>query len=501
MPASDITILRKRGMLKEAFAMAKAELDAEPDNVWAKRSISWVYYEYAKRIADNNDLTGFIKCIEAILALGLPADEVMIFDQLAWQIGKIVYRSVDEQNSHIRELIRIFRLTKDCSFTKPSKQYSFLLKAFHKALKRHGSYLDLPEWWGLENLEPEDFEIGDLPGGKKTMALAEQVYVGYAKHLLPHIGPLGETIFDRAKTEAFLPSLTALIKDHPEYQYPQYFKAKLLIALGDKEHVMAELLPFARKKSGDFWVWELLAEAFPEDNDVVFACYCRALLCKSPEEMLVKLRQAMASMLIARKMFNEARAEIDRVVNMMKENGWKVPKAMQDWTDAAWYRDAKPGSSNVGLYKMHASRADSILYADIPEETVIVEFVNSSRKILNFITAAERTGFFKYDRFLDKVEIGETLQARLEINGNEAPSRVYTLSRVNDEELRRQFMKPVEGSVRIMDGKPFGFIDDIFIPPDIVSKFKLVDGMTFKGQAVKTYDKKKERWGWKYLKP
>jgi len=500
MPASDIKILRKSGQLKEAFAMAKAELDAEPDNIWAKRSISWVYYDYAKQRVDKSDVTGFIKCLGAIVALGLPADEFMIFDQLAWQVGKIVYRSLDEQNSHVGEVLRILQLTKTCSFTKPSKQYSFLLKAFHKALKGHGSYLELPEWWGLENLRPEDFEKEELPCGRKKMALAEQVYIGYAKHLLPQADPLGGTMFDRAKAEAFLPSLTTLINRHPEYQYPQYFKAKLLIALGDKQHIMAELLPFARKKSGDFWVWELLAEAFPEDDEIVFACHCRALLCKSPEEMLVKSLQSMASILIQRKMFGEARIEIDRLVSVRNVKGWKVPNAVQEWTEAAWYKGAKPGSSNLELYKAHAFKADGILYADIPEDTIIVEFVNSSRKILNFITADEKTGFFKYDRFLGKVEIGDTLKARIEINGNDAPSRVYTLARVDDENLRRQYMKPVEGNVRIMDGKPFGFIDDVFISPDIVSKFKLVDGMTVKGQAMKTYDKKKERWGWKYLR-
>lgn len=500
MPASEIKNYRKNGQLDEAFAMAKAELEAEPDNIWAKRNISWVYYDYAKKLAEANDLSGFIKHLEGIIALRLPPDEVMLFDLLAWQIGKIVYRSVDEQNSHISELFRIFQLTRSCAFTKPSKHYSFLFKAFHKAFKKHSRYLELPEWWGLENLLPEDFEKEDLPGGRKAMALAEQAYIGYAKHLLPQVNPIGETVFDKARAEAFLPRLTALIKGHPEYQYPPYFKAKLLLALGDKEHIMEELLPFARKKSGDFWVWELLAEAFHEDNDLVFACYCRALLCKSPEEMLVNLRQTMVSLLVQKKMFNEARTELDRIVDVRKENGWKISIVTMDWMESGWYKTSRPMKSNAELYKRYAPHADDALYADIPEDTVMVEFVNSSKKVLNYMTADERAGFFKYDRFLDKAEIGELLKVRIQINGNDAPSRVFTLSKVKDKELERQFIRPFEGNIKIMSGNPFGFVDDIFIPPDVVSGLKLVDGMTINGTAMKTFDKKKERWGWKYLK-
>jgi hypothetical protein len=499
MPANEIKTLRKRGLFQEAYAMAKAELEAEPDNIWAKRNISWVYYDFAKKLADKSDLTGFIKCLENISALQLPSAEVMLFDQLAWQIGKIIYRSIDEQNSHIQELIRIFRITQAYSFTKPSKQYSFLFKAFHKAFKNHAFYLDLPEWWGLENFEPEDYEKEELPDGKKSIALAEQAYITYAKHLLPQGEQLAETDFDRERAEAFITRLTALIKNHPEYQYPPYFKTKLLLALGDKEHIMVELLPFARKKSSDFWVWELLSEAFPENKDAVFACYCRALLCKSPEEMLVKLRQNMAALLIQRKMFEEAKFEIDKLVEARNKKGWKVPKPVQDWMASEWYKFAQPLMSNVGLYKCHESQADALLYADIPEEAVIVEFVNTNKKMLSYLAAGDRLGFFKYERFLDKVNIGEILNVRFQDYGGEAPSRVYTVIKADDKEIRRQFIKPFDGVVKIQNGQPFGFVEDIFMPPSVVSDLKLVNGMHVKGNAVKTYDKKKERWGWKYM--
>ena len=499
MPTSEISELRKKGLLNEAFMMAKAELEAAPGNIWAKRNIAWVYYEFAKRLTEKEDFEGFIRCLKQIMALALPPDEVMIFDQLAWKIGKIVYKGINEKNSHIKYLLQIFHITRTYSFSKPSPSYSYLFKAFNKAFKNHGSYLEFADWWGLMNFEEKDYKNEDLPNGKKVMALAEQAYINYAKHLLPQTDPFGTTTFDPARAEAFLTSLTGLIASHPDYQYPSYYKAKLLLALGDTEHGSSELLPFLKKKMNDFWAWQLLAEAFPEDKELVFACYCRALLCKGPEEMLVKLRLKTASLLLEKKMFNHARAEIDKTVEVRTKQGWGVPTEAKVWMASEWYLSAQPKTSNFALYKSHAPKAEALLYKDIPEETVFVEFVNTSKKMLNYLAQGDQSGFFKYERFLDNVTIGDTLKIRIQNHGGESPARVYSAVPFVDEEFRRQFIKPFDGTVKIMSGKPFGFIDDIFISPDIVSRLGLVDGMPLKGNAIKTYERKKGQWGWKYL--
>ena len=44
MPAKEIKELRQAGKLDEAYAMSKAELEAEPANIWGKRNLSWVLY-------------------------------------------------------------------------------------------------------------------------------------------------------------------------------------------------------------------------------------------------------------------------------------------------------------------------------------------------------------------------------------------------------------------------------------------------------------------------
>ena len=66
----------------------------------------------------------------------------------------------------------------------------------------------------------------------------------------------------------------------------------------------------------------------------------------------------------------------------------------------------------------------------------------------------------------------------------------------NDSESNIPFYKQVEGDVDILPNRSFGFVNDYFIPPEIVAKHNLHNGDAIKGIVIKTFDKKKERFGW-----
>src|SRR5690606_3197491 len=103
-----------------------------------------------------------------------------------------------------------------------------------------------------------------------------QAYIAYSKKLLEGdaVDPFGQQrAVDKEKIRTFLPQLDKIIDERPEYQYPPYFKAKLLLALGDDENILSSFLPFAKQKRNDFWVWEVMAEIFPDDKEIQFACY------------------------------------------------------------------------------------------------------------------------------------------------------------------------------------------------------------------------------------
>jgi hypothetical protein len=497
MPAKEIKELRQAGKLEEAYAMAKAELEADLSNIWGKRNLSWVLYAQLDELASNLD--AFIEKINEVKELDLPASEEMFFENISIVISKAARVITHEATLDINKIHRLFDSIKELSLKRNSKWFSVLFNAMHKGMKESNRYIEFADWWDFKNFRPEDFQKEKLPNGKEVMAIAEQAYIAYAKHLLPKQTQHGEIIFNKDKAEAFLPVLSQIVEDYPQFQYPAYFNAKLLLALGDKDNMLESLLPFAKKKRNDFWVWEILAEAFSSDPEKVFACYCKALSCKSPDEMLVSLRQKMARLLIARKLYNEARTEIDLLVHARTEHGFKIPAEVTNWQAMDWYKTAVQSKSNFGFYKAYLPIAEALLFSDVPEESVIVEFVNADKKILNFIASETKFGFLKYDRFFSDVKVGDTLKVRFQGGSNEGMHQLYTAIKVNDDTFKKQFMKEFQGVVRIPAGKPFGFMDDVFIHPSLVTKHKLTDGMQFTGKAIKSYNQEKKQWGWKLL--
>lgn len=497
MPAKEIKELRQSGKLEEALNLAKAELQAEPDNIWPKRNISWVYYDYLKQNSSPEQFDQFIFWLNEIKNLQLPVEEKMLFEQLCWQIGKMAFSLLKITPVDVHKGVRLFEGIELFHFPKPSDGYSFLFKALHKTLKETDRYIHFADWWDFKNFMPEDFQKEKMPNGKEVMAVVEQAYIAYTKHLLPKQTQFGEIVFDKEKATAFLPTLSDIVDTYPQFQYPAYFNAKLLLALGDKDHMLSALLPFAKKKRNDFWVWEILAEAFSDDSEKVFACYCKALSCKSPEEMLVSLRQKMAGILISKRLYNEAKTEIELLVEARNSHGFKIPNDIVNWQSQEWYKTATPQKSNFGFYKQFTSSAESLLFSDTPEEMVIVEFVNSDKKMLNFIASELKFGFFKYDRFFKDVKVGDTLKVRFQGGVKEGMYQLYTAIKVNDEAFKKQFLKEVEGNVKIPAGKSFGFLGEVFIHPSLVVKLKLTDGLHLKANAIKSYNQDKKIWSWK----
>lgn len=500
MPAKEIKELRQSGKLEAAYAMANAELELAPESIWAKRNMSWVYYDYIKQNTSAEKFVDFIRWLNEIKNLQLPVAENMLFDQLCWQIGKMSFCLLKGSVIDGRlKGIELFETFNSFPFSKPNEAYSFLFKGMHKLLKETDRYIEFVDWWGLENFMPSNFEKEKLSNGSEVMALAEQAYICYAKHLLPKHLLNGEIVFDKVKVEGFLPHLAKLSEEYPSYQYPPYYQAKLLLALGNKDHMLDSLLPFARKRLNNFWVWEILADAYAGDDEKVFACYCKALTCHSPEEMLVNLRQKMANILISKSLFNEARTEIELLVSARIAQSYKIPAIVANWQSMDWFKQAVPSKSNVGFYKSFLHTADSLLFSDVKEDLVIVQFVNSDKKILNFIASDTKYGFFKYNRFLNDVKVGDILKVRFQGGSNDGMHQIYTVRKVEEATFRSKFIRAIKGVVTIPKGRSFGFIDDVFIHPATISKYKLADGLEFTGEALKTYNHDKQQWDWKLL--
>jgi hypothetical protein len=479
--------------------MAETELSQSPDNIWAKRNISWVFYAYAKNYFEKNDIGMYLGELEKIKSLNLPEDEVMLNESLTWLHGKFCFQLLKDVKTNSDKIYRLWLSIKDFHYIKPSESYSFLYKAFHKAFKESFNFVAFADWWNFEYFLEKDYKKEILPSGMEMMAMAEQAYIAYAKHLLPK-NDMNGYHFDKEKTLAFLPKLEAIVDKYPSYQYPGYFQAKLLIALGDnKDHILSILLPFVKRKKNDFWAWDVLSEVFPEEQEKVIACYCKALSLKSPDEMLVNLRQRMAGIFIEKNLFAEAKTEIEKLYNARINKGFPIPAIVSQWMANDWFAKTQSFSNNTHFYNNHIYEAETLLYSDINEETIFIDFVNKEKKMANFITDKNENGFFKYERFFNELKIGDLLQVRFEKKKSDTMNKLLTAKRITNEVILNNFLKTTEGTIKISEGKSFGFINDVYIPQSIIAKYKLVNGKTIIGKSIKSFNKDRKEWGWKLL--
>jgi len=497
MPAPEIKELRIAGRLDEAYTMALSELEVDKTNIWGKRNLSWVIYAQLDRLSDN--LPEFLIKIEEVKKLDLPITEEMFFDNISIVVAKAAREINKHEPIDIKKLEKLFDAIKELPIKRNTKWYSSLFSAFQKGMKESSRYPEFADWWDFSNFLPEDFQKYKMDNGIEIMAIAEQGYITYAKHLLPQKNSIGEIVFDREKANSFLPILTKIAESYPKFQYPPYFQGKLLLALGEKDNFLSALLPFAKKKQNDFWVWEIIAEAFVNEPDKFFACYCKALLCFSPETMLVGIRQKMAKLLIERKLFNEAKTEIDIIVNTKKNNNNPIPNIILNWQKQDWYNRAITQSNNVKLYTEFSLLATSLLFFDVKEEAVMVEFVNSDRRVLNFIGYDDKHGYFKYDRFLKSVAKNDILLVRFQEGTLGGSYKIYTASKDLSNTNLQFFEKQIEGTLRIPSGQSFGFVEDVFVLPTIISKMNYSSGDKIKGTAKKTIEYKTKKVGWKLI--
>jgi len=492
--------LRQAGKLDDALRMATQALAAEPGYIWNKRAAAWVYYDFLKKFSAPDLYDSFIEYLLKLRDLELPADETMVYDSCAWQIGKVVFGLQRAEHVDYKKINKIFEIIKDFHFTKPSEAYSFIYKAFHTGYPNWSAFLKFADWWNFENFRAEDY-LSEEYNGKSIMSLVEQAYIAYSKKLLEGepIHPFGQqNTVDRDKIQSFLTHLEKIISNNPDYLYPPYFKAKLLLVLGDDENVLSAFLPFARQKRNDFWVWALMAEIFSNDRDIQFSCYCKALSLKTPEDFIVKLRLAFAGLLVEMQMYGQAKTEILQIKAIREKNEWKLPSQLIQWTQQEWYKFATENENNNDLYTQNLKRAEEILYQDIPEEIIVVEFVNENKNILSFVKNKNKFGFFNYSYHLNKPQIGDILSVRFNGDGNDRFYKILAAKKV-EPNTTSEATKVFEGTLTLNSSLVFGFIEDVFVEPKLVKDKKLTNGQALKGTAILSFNKKRNEWGWKAI--
>lgn len=182
MSFKEITQLRKEGKLEEALTYAQQDYNKEPDNIWNKRSLSWVYYEFAKKAAAESNINNFLENVQKIKDLQMPPEEKMVFDTLIWEYRKLLASTKVGEKVDFQKANSLYQSLKGMYFTLPSKEFSVLVTALHKVFKESYQYTEVMGKC-LKYLRPEDF-LPEVYNDRKQMPLAERIYYAYVKNIL-----------------------------------------------------------------------------------------------------------------------------------------------------------------------------------------------------------------------------------------------------------------------------------------------------------------------------
>lgn len=413
---SDIMKLRKEGKLREAYEAARQSLALEPDDVWAKRAMMWVVYDYAKQNTAPDKREGFLRCVHQMTFLQIPAEEDMFYNSAGILVRNVVRKCVGDPSA-TGFLSALWEELRQWNWTIPGKAYSGLLLSFLKVKDQWPLFADFCEWWNFDHLTDEDFEAMLLPDGNKDLPLAEKAYMAYSKALL--------RLADRNRIRLWLPVLEDLVKLHPNYVFLSYYCVKLQLLSGEKNKVVDLLKPLAIKKSGEFWVWELIADAAGTDEECLSA-YSKAMLCRSPEKMTVALRERVGMCLLRNGYVAEAKRELEEVVRIRTENKWRVQQEVLLQLGSDELQDVVAAKDNRSFYRTHASLAEDEFLGKTEVLEAKVLHVNEEKRFVSFSIGKRKTGFFKEKNLkrLKSLHVGDLIEMRVEELEEKRPSRV-----------------------------------------------------------------------------
>lgn len=478
----------KNGQPKEAYELAKTDYSEDATNIWNQRKMGWAIYYLIKDVDNQSgNYTELAEHIDEMNALDqlTVASDAMIFDNVQLQIGTFVRNHINPNDGQAASMLsELFHKLKDYTFT-PSLGHSILLQSYikHNQWQEMADFID---WWNLDLLrQPDDYQPYTTQNGHQVVSLAERAYMACAKALLKQD--------DLQRVEDFLPRMDAIMSSHPQMIYLGYFYGKLLLKFGSNtDEALKVIMPFARKKATEFWVWQLLAEAYAHNQEKQLACLLRAVHCHTQETFLGKVRIKLVALYLQMNQPRRAKHHFDAVAHCYNAQGWRLPAEIADWARQDWTRTVAPdGSETVNYMEI----TNQMLCDGTEEAIAIVTHVDRNTHKATIVYGMKRQAVHK---FRTKVGTGAILKINYitEANGK--------IKIFNTENTRLSngipYIKSIEGTVDKQDGKNFAFLKstagDCFVAPDVVKKFELKNREHIKALAVYDYNKNKATWNW-----
>ena len=502
---SNVKSLRQEGRLEEALTLALAENEAHPDDPRTWNDVVWCYDALCKRAAVQGDLMSFGKAFEELVSMNEFEKNQMLSDTMCWRLRALLANSASKVKSEEIPALadKVFEMAKHIHPTIPSEPYTVLCKAFYKLREHWSSFPVFMEWWGWDSFRPEDYacEIG-LDGHNSPVSIVEGCHIGAAKILIKQ--------HDKEAIMVFLPRMEQLNHDYPEMTYLGYYIGKLMFATGQAgQEALEALCPFVRKKRSEFWAWQLLSEAFPDDREKKLACLLRAADCRTKEEFLLNVRLQLTYLFLNGHDYANASYQLHKYVAEKARQKKMLSRDVWHLTQESWFAQNNP-KERPAVNLDFMAITNEIVFGDVPYHIGVVSHVSADKKMVTMIYGKEKSGFFKYDRFLKTIHPGDFLKLKWEDISSDGFVRPMICSQITEAEAMTlqtsegpldNFFRRVSGKVSSNRAGTAWFVKfneaSAFIPHDLLRRHPLQVGDSISARILWDRNHTRGDWGWK----
>lgn len=509
--------LRRTGKLQEAFDAILPYLQANNDDENAVITFGWIMYDYLKMSEGNiekyvNNLAivndNVVLCFKSTPFSNFTTDDFMktLVNSILWSIRRVVMRGELFANKVFPQFLKFWG--NDAKFIEDRGVYvnndasasRLLIKEIRRNLNDN-NYLIFMDTIGFDWFDKGDFQKTNFTNDKgenvEVRPLAEVVLNFHAKKLLS----MDISMATEQKVNLFIDVLNSQIQNNPSFEWLPYYKAKLLAKVKREDEALETVISFARTKSKEFWIWDLISELV--DDDEKFNCLCAGLLCKSKPDMIVGIQEKIIPILLEKEMFSNAKFELDGVISTRMKKWGKISRQLEEWKNESWYIEAKSTESRDAL-KEYSDKAEEILYRTLPFTDIFVTYINKVKGVINFAYLGNsylsniKEGYFYMDSIKEahKWKNDEALKVRM--FADKKRTNLYKIYKIapGDETFLSNFIQTGIGYVNKESTNPFAFVDDVYISPKLVEEHRIQNYDKVYYIKKRRFNKKKNTWGW-----
>lgn len=211
------------------------------------------------------------------------------------------------------------------------------------------------------------------------------------------------------------------------------------------------------------------------------------------EKMLLGVRQNIAELLIIQKNWDAAKYEITKSIAVRTKEGWKVSSEMRTWESMPEIVQAKAEQIN---YQEQIQLAEDLLWESAPTFEIVITNLDEVSKMANYISEKNGGGKISMQALqIKQLKVGDVLEAYTRMHPTKNYSQVVRVKKLCTQP---NWIKEFGGVIQI-NASGIGFVDDVFVAHSVLAAGKFRTSELVKGMAIKSFDHKKNKEGWKAI--